>query len=200
MKKIVLLISIFILARPAIPFLEYIVNYDYIVKELCENKEKPALKCNGKCHLMKELAKTAEDDKQEEFKRNKKELLKYVLPLMHGIYALHNRKCNKSTSSVTGDVGLLGLSKVNIEEKLNFIVESDYLFQDNGATFKSSSHSNGHISREICVWLHGKGKHQATPHLGFSMTGLVSSVYGESVEKELLKVAKVCAIFTEEWK
>jgi hypothetical protein len=51
------------LARPAIPFLEYIVNYDYIVKELCENKEKPALKCNGKCHLMKELAKTAEDDK-----------------------------------------------------------------------------------------------------------------------------------------
>ena len=63
MKKIVLLISIFILARPAIPFLEYIVNYDYIVKELCENKEKPTLKCNGKCHLMKELAKTAEDDK-----------------------------------------------------------------------------------------------------------------------------------------
>jgi 5-methylthioribose kinase len=62
-KKIVLLISIFILARPAIPFLEYIVNYDYIVKELCENKEKPALKCNGKCHLMKELAKTAEDNK-----------------------------------------------------------------------------------------------------------------------------------------
>lgn len=63
MKKIVLLISIFILARPAIPFLEYIVNYDYIVKELCENKEKPVLKCNGKCHLMKELAKTAEDNK-----------------------------------------------------------------------------------------------------------------------------------------
>ena len=63
MKKIVLLISIFILARPAIPFLEYIVNYDYIVKELCENKEKPVLKCNGKCHLMKELAKTVEDDK-----------------------------------------------------------------------------------------------------------------------------------------
>lgn len=63
MKKIVLLISIFILARPAIPFLEYIVNYDYILKELCENKEKPALKCNGKCHLMKELAKTVEDDK-----------------------------------------------------------------------------------------------------------------------------------------
>lgn len=51
------------LVKPAIPFLEYIVNYDYIVKELCENKEKPALKCNGKCHLMKQLAKSAEEDK-----------------------------------------------------------------------------------------------------------------------------------------
>ena len=166
-----------------------ILHYTIDLKDLFDTQDKQSV-----------VNKTAEDDKQEEFKRNKKELLKYVLPLMHGIYALHNRKCNKSTSSVTGDVGLLGLSKVNIEEKLNFIVESDYYFKDNGATFKSSSHSNGYISREICVWLHGKGKHQATPHLGYSMTGLVSSVYGESVEKELLKVAKVCAIFTEEWK
>ena len=45
------------LVKPAIPFLEYIVNYDYIVKELCENKDKPELKCNGKCHLAKQLAK-----------------------------------------------------------------------------------------------------------------------------------------------
>lgn len=51
------------LAKPAIPFLEYVINYDYIVKELCENKEKPELKCNGKCHLAKQLAKAAEEDK-----------------------------------------------------------------------------------------------------------------------------------------
>lgn len=80
MKKIVLLISIFILARPAIPFLEYIVNYDYIVKELCENKEKPALKCNGKCHLMKELAKTAEDDKNTS--SDKKQNVKQEIEVM----------------------------------------------------------------------------------------------------------------------
>ena len=30
---------------------------------LCENKAKPELKCNGKCHLMKELAKASEDEK-----------------------------------------------------------------------------------------------------------------------------------------
>ena len=51
------------LAKPVIPFLEYVINYDYIVKELCENKEKPALKCNGKCHLAKQLAKSAEEEK-----------------------------------------------------------------------------------------------------------------------------------------
>lgn len=45
------------------PVAEYIINYDYIVKELCENKEKPELQCNGKCHLMKEMAKAAEEEK-----------------------------------------------------------------------------------------------------------------------------------------
>jgi hypothetical protein len=49
--------------KPVMPVLEYIVNYDYIANVLCENKEKPELHCNGKCHLMKELAKAAEDEK-----------------------------------------------------------------------------------------------------------------------------------------
>lgn len=33
------------------------VNYDYIVENLCENKEKPELMCNGKCYVSKELSK-----------------------------------------------------------------------------------------------------------------------------------------------
>jgi hypothetical protein len=37
--------------------MDYAINYDYISKVLCINKDKPELKCNGKCHLMKELAK-----------------------------------------------------------------------------------------------------------------------------------------------
>jgi hypothetical protein len=61
-KKLVFLTALFMLLKPAIPFLEYVVNYDYIVKELCENKEKPQLQCNGKCHLKKELAKSAADE------------------------------------------------------------------------------------------------------------------------------------------
>lgn len=51
------------LVKPALPVLDYIVNYEYIVAELCENKAKPELKCNGKCHLAKELAKASESEK-----------------------------------------------------------------------------------------------------------------------------------------
>ncbi len=52
-----------ILLKPVLPVLDYIVNYDYIASELCENKAKPELHCNGKCHLAKELAKAAEAEK-----------------------------------------------------------------------------------------------------------------------------------------
>lgn len=37
--------------------INYQMNKDYISKNLCENKDKPMLHCNGKCHLRKQLAK-----------------------------------------------------------------------------------------------------------------------------------------------
>ena len=37
--------------RPAIYFVEYFANYDYIKEELCKNKNKPYLKCNGTCYV-----------------------------------------------------------------------------------------------------------------------------------------------------
>ena len=49
--------------KPVFPLVDYVVNYEYISKVLCENKTKPELKCNGKCHLMKELAKASEEEK-----------------------------------------------------------------------------------------------------------------------------------------
>ena len=62
MFKAVLILSLLILLKPFFPVIEYVVNYDYISKVLCVNKEKPKLHCNGKCHLMKELAKNAESE------------------------------------------------------------------------------------------------------------------------------------------
>lgn len=51
------------MAKPVFPLLDYMVNYDYIANVLCENKAKPQMHCNGKCHLMKELAKASETEK-----------------------------------------------------------------------------------------------------------------------------------------
>ncbi len=48
--------------RPITPFVEYVINYDYISKILCINKDKPELSCNGKCQLMKKLKEQQEDD------------------------------------------------------------------------------------------------------------------------------------------
>ena len=49
--------------KPILPVFEYVINYEYISKVLCINKDKPKMKCNGKCHLMQELAKSSENEK-----------------------------------------------------------------------------------------------------------------------------------------
>jgi len=62
-KKIIFLLALFMLLKPVLPVIDYVVNYEYISTELCINKAKPKMHCNGKCHLMKELAKAAENEK-----------------------------------------------------------------------------------------------------------------------------------------
>lgn len=63
MKKIIFIIVVIILVKPVLPVLEYVVNYEYISKVLCINKDKPKMHCNGKCHLMQELAKASDAEK-----------------------------------------------------------------------------------------------------------------------------------------
>ncbi|WP_237602339.1 hypothetical protein [Aequorivita vitellina] len=67
-KNLILVIaSVVILTKPMWPVVDYIVNYDYIVNVLCENKDKPEMQCNGKCHLSKELAKEAGAEDENPF-------------------------------------------------------------------------------------------------------------------------------------
>ena len=42
---------------------EYTTNNKAFTEKYCKNIDKPALKCNGKCHLKNELAKTSETNK-----------------------------------------------------------------------------------------------------------------------------------------
>ena len=51
--------------RPAFPYFEYIINFDYITKVLCINKEKTELNCLGKCYLSEELSKVNNEDNSE---------------------------------------------------------------------------------------------------------------------------------------
>lgn len=44
-------------------FVDYLINQAEITKQFCENKDKPKLNCNGKCHLAKQLAKQEKQEK-----------------------------------------------------------------------------------------------------------------------------------------
>lgn len=54
-----------------IAILDYEANKGFIAKNLCENKAKPKMQCNGKCHLRKQLSKTSESSKKGEESRLK---------------------------------------------------------------------------------------------------------------------------------
>ncbi|TXD69799.1 hypothetical protein [Aequorivita lipolytica] len=82
MKSVILIIaSVIMLTKPMWPVVEYVVNYDYIVNVLCENKDKPEMQCNGKCHLTKELAKEAgaEDENPFSSKTSKTEIPQFII-------------------------------------------------------------------------------------------------------------------------
>nr|AWJ66196.1 hypothetical protein [uncultured bacterium] len=77
---IILIVALTMLVKPLWPVAEYIMNYDYIVNVLCENKDKPLLNCDGKCYLAKQLAKEAEQQGENPFgeKQSKLEIQQIV--------------------------------------------------------------------------------------------------------------------------
>ena len=42
------------------------MNHEYIVAELCENRETPELNCDGQCYLTKKLKQAEEKEKNQE--------------------------------------------------------------------------------------------------------------------------------------
>jgi hypothetical protein len=62
-----LLLSVYLLAlgRPFCPLAEYALNKAYIAQTLCENKGRPELGCEGKCHLAKAIAKANDAGEKE---------------------------------------------------------------------------------------------------------------------------------------
>jgi hypothetical protein len=52
-------------------FAGFELNQKYIAAELCVNKNRPEMHCNGKCYLMKKL-KQAEDKEQKQERQSQK--------------------------------------------------------------------------------------------------------------------------------
>tara|TARA_Y100000589_G_C27180115_1_gene640385 strand:+ start:2532 stop:2924 length:393 start_codon:yes stop_codon:yes gene_type:complete len=45
------------------PILDYLINKEEIIEKHCQNKDKPVMKCNGKCHLKKQVSKKIKVEK-----------------------------------------------------------------------------------------------------------------------------------------
>lgn len=66
--------------KPVMPYIDYVLNYDYIQKELCENKEKPKMNCHGKCYLKKEIKKVEEKEQSPAMPNFKEVTEDYYVP------------------------------------------------------------------------------------------------------------------------
>jgi hypothetical protein len=52
-----IVVMVFYLIRPSLPYFEYILNKKYIEKYLCVEKDNPGNCCHGKCYLHMQLEK-----------------------------------------------------------------------------------------------------------------------------------------------
>jgi hypothetical protein len=79
-KILVILLTLLVFIQPLSKvwiFVSFKINQDYIAKNLCENRAKPILKCNGKCQLMKKL-KQADKDEEKQTPQTIKEKLEVL--------------------------------------------------------------------------------------------------------------------------
>lgn len=71
------------------------INKSFIVKELCENRDRPEMKCEGKCFLKKRLAAAEEKEKkQEQEARSKSSVDVFVInePLIFAFASIPPKK------------------------------------------------------------------------------------------------------------
>ena len=77
--------------------MEYQVNKNYIARVFCENKSKPLLHCEGKCHLAKELKQADQAEKKlPQTLKDKMEVLYFVqfAPVFSFYNSLYNPEFN----------------------------------------------------------------------------------------------------------
>ncbi len=65
--RAILLLNIYLIGlfAPFYTLVDFAIHQEEITEEFCENKDKPKLACNGKCHLSKVLANQPVEEDEE---------------------------------------------------------------------------------------------------------------------------------------
>lgn len=107
---LLILCSVFASLSTLFVYAGFEMNQRYIAAELCVNKDKPQLHCNGKCYLMKKLKQAEEKEQKQERQFQKLQLQEalWVRPFVFKNYPvaefiLHVPLCTgmPSTSAVS---------------------------------------------------------------------------------------------------
>lgn len=78
---LILALSVQLLAKLEIIAL-YKINKDYISQNLCENRARPKLECNGKCYLKKQLDKTEDESSNPGTETEAQTLIFFLVPTL----------------------------------------------------------------------------------------------------------------------
>jgi hypothetical protein len=60
-------------------YLDFEIRRDYIVKNLCVNRNRPQMHCDGKCYLAKKMAALEEQEKRQAERDYMSQILDHVL-------------------------------------------------------------------------------------------------------------------------
>lgn len=63
-------------ASRMIVYFNFWLNQEFIAENLCENREKPQMECNGMCHLKKELDK--DDERKQQDNKQQVEVMLFI--------------------------------------------------------------------------------------------------------------------------
>lgn len=114
MRKIISIILIVALSLPSMyqfgVIVDFKLNQDYIAKVLCINKDKPIKKCNGKCHLAKQIQKTKSENEKEEPLAGNKLFQEFSYIISSADYLFNQYQCNQSSTSMFIDAYLFEYS------------------------------------------------------------------------------------------
>ena len=112
---------------------------------------------------------------------NRIKLLPYVLQLVESLITIHNMRCTRTDATTTGKHGLFAISPINLEKKLNYVVNSDNDWSSKGDYFSTLIGV-----KKIEIWLNNDDHHISTPNLEYSMSSILSKhVYADSIEDEM---------------